>query len=137
MKRTSVNPTEWGLAFHMDQGEIIEGTTRYLRCSGQVDLKEDPDSEMGVSVEYPNDMPNQIEIALRNIDAILAKADMTRANIVLLRFYTTDVDNFLEHYSIYAEWISGAGIRPPQSLLGVARLALPELVVEIEVEAAA
>lgn len=136
MKRTSINPTNWGLAFQMDQGEIVEDATRYLRCSGQVDIREDPESEIGISVQYPHDMPRQMEIALANIDAILAKANMTRANIVLLRFYTTDVDKFLENYPIYADWISTAGIRPPQSLLGVARLALPELVVEIEIEAA-
>ena len=28
MKRTSINPTEWGLAFAMDQGETIEGAQR-------------------------------------------------------------------------------------------------------------
>jgi hypothetical protein len=38
---------------------------------------------------------------------------------------------------VYATWIGEAGTRPPQSLIGVQRLVLPELVVEIEVEAAA
>jgi enamine deaminase RidA (YjgF/YER057c/UK114 family) len=36
---------------------------------------------------------------------------------------------------VYAEWIQEAGTRPPQSLLGVNRLVLPELLVEIEVVA--
>jgi enamine deaminase RidA (YjgF/YER057c/UK114 family) len=67
----------------------------------------------------------------------LEKAEMSRANIVALRFFTTDVDGFLENYDVYAGWISEAGTRPPQSLIGVQRLVLPELVVEIEFEAAA
>ena len=46
MKRTSINPTEWGLAFKMDQGEVVEGATRHLRCSGQVALKSDPSQEL-------------------------------------------------------------------------------------------
>ena len=137
MQRTPINPVEWGLAFQMNQGEVIEGTNRHLRCSGQVDLHDDPDNEMGIGTKCPNDMPGQIRIALANIDAILQAAGMERVNIVSLRFYTTDVDAFLENYGIYADWIAPAGIRPPQSLLGVARLALPELVVEIECEAAA
>jgi hypothetical protein len=36
---------------------------------------------------------------------------------------------------VYSMWISDTGIRPPQSLLGVDRLILPELVIEIEVTA--
>ena len=137
MQRTPINPVEWGLAFQMNQGEVIEGAARHLRCSGQVDLHDDPDSEMGIGMQCPNDMPGQIRIALANIDTILQAAGMERANIVSLRFYTTDVDAFLENYGIYADWIAPAGIRPPQSLLGVARLALAGLVVEIECEAAA
>ena len=38
---------------------------------------------------------------------------------------------------IYASWIGEAEVMPPQSLLGVARLALPDLLVEIEVLAGA
>ena len=52
-------------------------------------------------------------------------------------FYTTDVDAFLENYDVYAGWISEAGIRPPQTLLGIARLAAEDLMIEIEAEAAA
>ena len=137
MNRTSINPSAWGLAFQMDQGEVVEGATRHLRCSGQVDLHEDLDAPMGVKASAPGDMRRQIEIALTNIDALLREAGMGRENLVLLRFFTTDVDAFLEHYEVYAAWITPAGIRPPQSLLGVQRLALPELMVEIEVEAAA
>ncbi len=46
------------------------------------------------------------------------------------------IDGFLKNYDIYAEWIAEAGMRPPQSLIGVQRLVLEELIVEIEVEAA-
>jgi enamine deaminase RidA (YjgF/YER057c/UK114 family) len=137
MNRISVNPSQWGLAFLMDQGEVVEGATRHLRCSGQVDLHEDADAPMGVKVAAPGDMRRQIEIALGNVDVLLDEAGMGRENLVFLRFFTTDVDAFLEHYDVYAEWITPAGIRPPQSLLGIQRLALPDLMVEIEVEAAA
>ena len=47
------------------------------------------------------------------------------------------IDAFLRNYDVYAEWMASAGTRPPQSLIGVQRLVLPELMVEIEVEAAA
>lgn len=136
MKRTSINPTEWGLQFSMDQGEIVEGASRHLRCSGQISVTPDPSNELGIAVVSPNEIRGQIECALANIDAILEKANMSRSDIVALRFFTTDIDGFLENYDVYATWIAEAGIRPPQSLLGIQRLVHPDAMVEIEAEAA-
>lgn len=136
MKRESVNPWNWGLKFCMDQGELVEGATRHLHCSGQTSLKDDPESEMGVSVVHAGDLRAQIKYSLGNIDAVLEKAGMTRKNITSLRFFTTDIDGFLANYDVYAEWIAPAGTRPPQSLLGIQRLVFPELMVEIEATAA-
>lgn len=45
-----------GLAFQMDQGEVVNGVTRLLHCSGQTAPVEDPDAEMGVSVAHTGDM---------------------------------------------------------------------------------
>lgn len=136
MKRTAVNPTDWGLQFSMNQGEIVTEATRTLRCSGQVALAPDPAAEMGVSVIAPNDVRGQMEAALANVDGVLSEAGMDRSNLVFLNFFTTEMDGFLENYDVYSKWIGEAGINPPQSLIGVARLVMPELVVEIEVTAA-
>ena len=85
----------------------------------------------------PDDMRGQFEAALANIDALLNEADMDRSNIVNVHFFTTDIDGLMANYDVYAEWIGPAGVMPPQSLLGVQRLAMPELLVEVEVSAAA
>lgn len=89
-----------------------------------------------MSIVSAGEIRGQMECALSNVDAILSKAGMTRKNVVGLRFFTTDVDGFLENYDVYANWIAEAGTRPPQSLLGVQRLVLEPLMVEIEVAAA-
>lgn len=136
MKRTSVNPVDWGLAYSMDQGEIVEGASRHLRCSGQISVDPAPDTELGIAVVSPDDLRGQMAHALRNVDSVLEKAQMGRENIVALRFFTTDMDGFLANYDVYAGWIAPAGTRPPQSLIGVNRLVLPEVMVEIEIEAA-
>lgn len=136
MKRESVNPWDWGLQWSMDQGEIVEGVSRYLHCSGQVSVQPDLRSEMGISVVFPGEIRGQMVTALANIDAVLSKAGMNRKNVLYLRFFTTDIDGFLANYDVYADWIAEAGTRPPQSLLGVQRLVLPELLVEIEAVAA-
>lgn len=137
MERTPVNPTDWGLQFQMNQGEVVEGATRHLRCSGQVAVTPDPDAAMGISVVAPRDIRGQMEAALANVDGVLSEASMDRSNIVFLNFFTTDVDGFLGNYDVYATWIAAAGAMPPQTLIGVSRLALAELMVEIEVTAAA
>jgi enamine deaminase RidA (YjgF/YER057c/UK114 family) len=136
MKRESVNPWDWGLKWSMDQGETVVGASRHLHCSGQVAVRPDPDSDLGISVVSPGDIRGQMECALANVDAVLGKAGMSRKNVLSLRFFTTDIDGFLANYDIYAEWIARAGIRPPQSLLGVQRLVLPDLMIEIEAVAA-
>lgn len=137
MERTAVNPWDWGLQFSMNQGEVIEGLSRHLHCSGQVSLIPDATAEMGVRIEHAGDVRGQMESALSNIDAILSEAGMDRSNVLTLRFFTTDVDGFLANYDVYAAWIAEAGTMPPQSLIGVNRLVFPELLVEIEATAGA
>ena len=136
MQRTAVNPTDWGLAFQMNQGQIVEAATRTLRCSGQVALREDASAEMGLAVVAPGDVRGQMESALTSVDALLAGAEMDRSNVVFVNFFTTDMDGFLANYDVYAGWIAETGTMPPQSLIGVSRLVLPDLLVEIEVTAA-
>lgn len=137
MNRESINPWDWGLKWNMDQGEVVEGVEKHLHCSGQIAVKPDTESELGISVVSPFEIRGQMECALANVDAILEKAGMSRKNILSLRFFTTDIDAFLQNYDVYANWIADAGIRPPQSLLGVSRLVFPELMVEIEATAGA
>ena len=137
MERTAINPMEWGLQFQMNQAELVDGVTKVLHCSGQTAIVDDPNAEMGLSVAHVGDMRGQIDASLAAIDAILVGAGMTRANVLSLRVFTTDMDGFLANYDVYAEWIGPSGMMPPQTLLGVSRLAFPELLVEIEVVAGA
>ncbi|NIP58564.1 MAG: RidA family protein [Gemmatimonadetes bacterium] len=121
----------------MNQAEIVEGLTRYLHFSGQVAFEADTSSELGVQVVGEGDLRAQFSAALDNIDKILAEAGMKRSDILSLRFFTTDVDGVMANYDVYADWIADAGVMPPQTLLGVNRLALPELLIEIEATAGA
>ena len=104
--------------------------------SGQVALETDPESELGAAVKHVGDMRQQIICILSKIDNLLKQANMSRENIVFVRFYSTDNGAFLENYDVYANWIGEAGIKPPQSDIGVNELAVPGLLIEIEVVAA-
>ncbi len=57
------------------------------------------------------------------------------SDIVRLNYYTTDVDRFFEEYDVLTARLAEFGCRPAATLLGVTRLAFPELLVEIEATA--
>jgi enamine deaminase RidA (YjgF/YER057c/UK114 family) len=131
MQRTSVNPWQWSVEMGFNQGEVVEGATRTLFCSGQTAMDAD-----GVP-QHAGDMAAQVGMALDNLEAVLAEAGMSLANVVRLNIYTTDVDAFFAEYGAAAARLAEAGVAPPGTLLGVARLAFPELMVELEATAVA
>jgi len=129
VERTVVNPWPWSVEFGFNQAELVEGATRVLFCSGQTSV----DSEG--APQHPGDMAAQVALAAENLEAVLIEAGMTFANVVRLNFYTTDVDAFLASSEVLAGYTAGAGVAPPGTLLGVARLAFPELMIEMEATA--
>jgi enamine deaminase RidA (YjgF/YER057c/UK114 family) len=60
---------------------------------------------------------------------------MTLASVVRLNIYTTDVDTLLQHFTILTERFAGTGERLASTLLGLARLAAPQLLVALEATA--
>jgi enamine deaminase RidA (YjgF/YER057c/UK114 family) len=131
MQRTPVNPWSWSLGFAFNQAELIEGARRVLVCAGQTAT-----DDQG-RPRHPGDMAAQLTLAVGNLETVLAAAGMGLADVVRLQVYTTDVDRLLEHYQLLVERLEAAGARPPSTLLGVARLAAPELLVELEATAMA
>ena len=126
MKRTAVNPWKWSLDFGFNQGEVIEGHTRELVLAGQTAVNADG------APQHAGDMAAQIGLALDNLEAVLGGAGMTVSNLVRLNMYTTDVDAFMANAGVLGERLGAAGVMPPGTLLGVARLAFPDLMIELE-----
>jgi enamine deaminase RidA (YjgF/YER057c/UK114 family) len=93
MERTPINPVSWSIKVGFDQAELIEGHQRLLVCSGQDAVNADG------NFQHPDDMAAQLELAVDNLEAVLAAADMTLANIVRLNVYTTDFDELLKHWA--------------------------------------
>ncbi len=131
MKRTPVNPWSWSLNLGYNQGETLEGVTRHLICAGQTSVGADG------APQHPGDMRAQLALTLDNLEAVLAAAGMGLANIVRLTVYTTDVDQALQHFDLLGMRMGPIGAAPPMTLLGVTRLALPPLMIEVEATAAA
>lgn len=130
MKRTPVNPWSWSLKYGYNQGEVIEHSNRQLICAGQTAVDADGQPQ------HPGDMRNQITLALNNLEAVLQAAGMGVADVIRLNIFSTDVDEALKHFDILGARFGPAGTAPPMTLLGVSRLAIPGLLIEIEATAA-
>ena len=127
MERTPINPWSWSTKLGFDQAQLIEGHRRQLVCSGQdaVDADGNP--------QHPGDMAAQLELALDNLEAVLAAADMSLANVVRLNMFTTDVGELLKHNELLTDRFGDS--RYATSVVGVAQLPAPQLLVMLEATA--
>jgi enamine deaminase RidA (YjgF/YER057c/UK114 family) len=125
-ERTAVNPWTWSVAMGYNQGELVSGHTRTLYCSGQAAMSGD-----GVP-RHAGDMAAQLALSLDNLEALLGAAGMSLAHLVRLNVYTTDIDLLFQHYGVLVSRLGAAGVAPTTTMLGVTRLAIPALLVELE-----
>jgi len=129
VERRIINPWTWQDQLGYAQANETSGAKRTIFLSGQTSV----DDEGGPV--HPDDMGAQIEQVMDNLETVLREAGATLSDVVRLNIYTTDVDGFFEAYGGMAGRLAEAGCRPASTLLGVTRLALPELLVEIEATA--
>lgn len=129
MDRRAINPWSWQDAFgYVQANEVIAGQ-RVLYCAGQGAV-----DAAGAPVHI-GDMAAQIGQTMDNLGAVLAGAGYSLADVVRLTIYTTDMDQFLAAYGVFAGRLAAGDCRPACSLIGVARLAIPTMLVEIEATA--
>ena len=132
--RRVINPWSWQDQFNFVQANEVSDMQRMLICAGQTSVDDEG------NVLHPGDMRSQVAQTLDNIDTVLRNAGYEWSDVVRLNYYTTDVDGFFEAFwgdEGLVSRLAEAGCRPASVLLGVARLAFPELLVEIEATAVA
>ena len=111
------------------QANAVSGAQRTIFLAGQGSVEEE-----GAPV-HPGDMEAQLNQTLDNLETVLREAGAGLSDVVRLNIYTTDVDGFFEAFGAVAGRLAQAGCRPASTLLGVTRLAYPEMLVEIEATA--
>ncbi len=131
VENRKINPWTWQDAFGISQAIETTGHQRVLRCSGQTSVNADGEPM------HAGDMAAQMKLALDNLETVLKAADMTLTNVVRLNVYTTDVDQIMQHFGPLAERLAAAGVQPACTLLGVARLFEPSIMVELKADAVA
>jgi enamine deaminase RidA (YjgF/YER057c/UK114 family) len=129
MERRIVNPWTWQDQLGFVQANETIGVERVLHCSGQASVDAD-----GQPL-HEGDMGAQVVQAIDNLDTLLGEAGFALADIVHLNYYVTDVDAFIDAGEVYGPKLADANCRPASTLLGVSRLAIPTLLVEVEATA--
>lgn len=132
MERRAINPWTWQDAMGFVQAYELGPAKRTLLCSGQtsVDAKGAP--------LHAGDMVGQLKQAIANLETVLKAGGFDLTDVVRLNYYTTDIAAFMQG-------AAGGGMarlaevncRPSSTLLGVAALFHPDIMVEIEATAMA
>ena len=126
MERRDINPWTWQEQFGFVQATELRGMERLLICAGQ----------MAVDAEgrpmHAGDMRAQVTQALDNLETVVRAAGVTLADVVRLTVYTTDIDRLFTAYDALTGRLAASGCSTPITLVGVTRLAFPDLLVEIE-----
>ena len=130
MNRYAINPWSWSLNFGYNQAEVVEDVRRQLICAGQTSVDADGNPQ------HPGDMRSQMMLALDNLEAVRSAAEMTLTNVIKLDIYATDVDELMKNFDVIGARFGAVGAMPPQTVLGVTRLAIPQLMFEISAIAA-
>ena len=71
-----------------------------------------------------------------NLEEVLKQAGFKLSDVVRMNIYTTDVDLFLEEgVEVWGRRLAESGCQPTATLLGITRLAYPDLLIEFEATA--
>ena len=111
---------------HYTHAIEVPRDARLLFVSGQIGIK--PDGTLAEGIE------GQLRQIWENISAILANANMTLDNIIRVRTFVTRPEHFTVHPRIRSEFLGAH--RAAATGVCIGALATPEILCEIEIEAA-
>lgn len=113
--------------------EAIVGYSRAVRVGDWILVAGTTATGEDGRVVAPGDPHAQTVQALRNVERALGRAGASMADVVRTRMFVTDIGRWQEYGRAHGEWFGA--VRPAATMVEVARLIDPDMVVEIEVEA--
>jgi len=106
----------------------VSGPAKMIYISGQIAL------DKGGNLVGGADMKAQAEQVFRNLEAALAAAGAKFTDVVKMNTYTTDMSQVQAVRDVRTKYFGT--VTPASTLVQVARLARPDLLLEVEVTAA-
>ena len=126
VEKRSINPWTWQDKYGFVQANEVTGGSQMLFCAGQISVDENG------NILHPGDMEKQINQIFDNLETILEQSDFELSDAVRFTYYTTDVAAFTKSAHVISSRYKKGNCKPATSLIGIASLARPDSVVEIE-----
>jgi enamine deaminase RidA (YjgF/YER057c/UK114 family) len=130
VQRRAIDPWPWMARLHLTEAVHLRSTSEFLLCSGQ------PSVDDAGRIVGKGNIRLQMETAMENLHTVLATGGFDLGDVVRLNLYTTDVDGLSANFDVITEALARAKCHPSNTLLGVSRLARPQMLIEIEATAA-
>lgn len=84
------------------------------------------------AIAHRGDMAGQIRLTLQRLGETVAEAEMTMADVVQIRVFTTDVSACTAHYAVLMDGLAELNCQPTSLLAEVSALSDPDMLIEIE-----
>jgi enamine deaminase RidA (YjgF/YER057c/UK114 family) len=113
--------------------EEIVGYSRAVKSGPLIQVAGTTATDESGSIVGEDDPYTQAVQCIRNIEAVLARAGASLADVTRTRIYVTDIGHWEAVGRAHGEFFGT--VKPAATLVEVSRLVSPEMVVEIEADA--
>jgi 2-iminobutanoate/2-iminopropanoate deaminase len=124
MEKRIINPWTWQDARNYVQAVEVTEPNGTLYVSGQTAIDDN-------GVSSTSDMKVQLELAIQNLEKVIAESGYEPKGIVRLNIYTTNIGELMECFPTFQEWIEKHSIKQALTVLEVKAL-FETLTVELE-----